>query len=382
MRIDGIRVLDLTRLLPGPYATRLLADMGADVIKVERPDVGDYARGTDVVSEADLFGALNQGKRSVTLDLKTDEGREAFLELAGEADVVIEGFRPGVMERLAVGYDVVSERNDEVVYCSLSGFGATGPLRDRAGHDLNYVGLAGLLDMTRATRQGRPAIPGVPIADMAGGLFAAFSIVGALLSRELSEGGEHIDVALTDVVASFSQAVIGDAVAGEDPRARDTLLTGRYPCYDVYETADGRYVTLAALEPGFWTAFCEAIDCPDLVDKQFAEDSETREQVREAVADTFRERTRDEWEAALGDEDVMVAPVLTMSEAIEHPQLEARDLVATTQPPRIGFPARTCDGLGMTDGAVPDLGEHTEEVLREVGYSTDGIEELRRADAI
>lgn len=393
MRLDGIRVLDLTRLLPGPYATQLLADMGADVIKVERPGVGDYARAVDAAWESDLFGALNRGKRSVTLDLKTDEGCEAFLGLASESDVVIEGFRPGVVDRLGVSYEEVCERNEQVVYCSLSGFGATGPLRDRVGHDLNYVALAGLLDMTRATREGRPAIPGFPIADMAGGLFAAFSIVGALLSRELDAGGEYIDLALTDVVFSFSQAVVGEAFAGADPRARETALTGQYPCYGVYETADGRYVTLAALESAFWEAFCEAIDRPDLVDKHFAEDPETRDQVREAVADAFRERTRDEWEAALGDEDVMVAPVLTMTEAIEHPHVEARDFVEGTEAdtrslvgrgetPRIGFPARTAHGLGGTDEAVPDLGEHTEEVLREAGYSHEGIEELREADAI
>lgn len=393
MRLDGIRVLDLTRLLPGPYATQLLADMGADVVKVERPGVGDYARAMDAAREGSLFDAVNRGKRSVTLDLKAEEGREAFLALAADADAVIEGFRPGVVDRLGVDYEAVRERNESVVYCSLSGFGGTGPLRNRAGHDLNYVGMAGLLDMTRASRPGadsRPAIPGFPIADMAGGLFAAFSILGGLLSRELGGGGEYVDVAMTDVVLSFSQAVSTEAFAGGDPRGRETALTGRYPCYDIYETADGRYVTLAALEPAFWQAFCEAIDRPELAADHFADDPQTRERVRTAVADAIRERTRDEWEDTLGDEDVMVAPVLTMVEALDHPHVEARGLVdrgadadgAGDGPSRIGFPARTEGGLGDTDDSVPGLGEHTDAVLREAGYSREEIDVLRDADAV
>ncbi len=388
MRLGGVTVLDLTRLLPGPYATQLLADLGADVLKIERPGEGDYARTMRAGDAPDVFGAVNRGKRSVTLDLKRDPARAAFHDLAADADVVIESFRPGVAERLGVDYEAVSETNPDVVYCSLSGFGATGPNRDRAGHDLNYAAMAGLLDMTRAERDGRPAIPGIPVADMAGGLFAALSVLGALLSRELGasasgDGGEFLDVALTDAVLALSQAVAPTALAGGDPHARETPLTGQYPCYDVYETADGGWVTLAALEPQFWAAFCDAVDRPDLIDRQFSADPAEREAVREAVAETFRERSVDEWEARLGDADVMVAPVRSLATALESDQVAARDLRRSGPPgDRVGLPVRSSAGTPEGGESVPDLGEHTETVLVEHGYDEGEVDRLREAGAI
>lgn len=384
MRLDGVSVLDLSRLLPGPYATQVLADMGADVVKIERPGTGDYARSMSAGDGPDVFGAVNRGKRSVTLDLETAAAREAFHDLAATADVVVESFRPGVADRLGVGYEAVSETNPDVVYLSLSGFGATGPHRDRAGHDLNYVAMAGLLSMTRTESGGRPAIPGFPIADMAGGLFGALSVLGALLSRELGDGGgEHLDVALADAVVALSQVVSARALAGEDPAARETSLTGRYPCYDVYETADGEWVTLAALEPAFWETFCEAIDRPDLVDRHMATDPAEREAVREAVADTFRERTRDEWEASLGDVDAMVAPVRSVREVLDGDQVRARGLLRSGPAgERVGVPIRTSGDLDPPDERLPDLGEHTEDVLAAHGYDEAAVERLRDADAI
>ncbi|PSP75844.1 CoA transferase [Halobacteriales archaeon QS_1_68_20] len=378
MRLTDVTVLDLTRLLPGPYATQHLADLGADVIKVQRPATGDEARAMAAGDGPDVFSAVNRGKRSVTLNLRVARAREAFLELAADADVVVESFRPGVADRLGVGYEAVREVAPDVVYCSLSGFGATGPNRDRAGHDLNYVGMAGLLDMTRAERGGRPAIPGFPVADMAGGLFGAFAIVAALLDRELGDGGgEYVDVGLTDVVLNLSQAVAPRAFAGEDPHGRETTLTGTYPCYDVYETADGRYVTLAALEPEFWAAFCEAVDRPDLLDRQYAEDPTEREAVRETLAETFRERTRDEGEELLGDEDAMVAPVYSLAEAAESDQARERGVVVGEDDPRVGFPAVPSGGLPESDEGLPELGEHTEAVLREHGVDEQTVAALR-----
>jgi len=383
MRLTDVTVLDLTRLLPGPYATQLLADLGAEVLKVERPGTGDYARAMATGGGPDVFSAVNRGKQSVTLDLKTDAGREALLDLAAAADVVVEGFRPGVVERLGVGPEAVRERNPGVVYCSLSGFGATGPNRDRAGHDLNYVAMTGLLEMTRAEEGGRPAIPGFPVADMAGGLVGAVSILGALLDRELGDGtGETIDVGLADAVLSLSQAVAPAAFDGGDPRGGTTALTGRYPCYDVYETEDGEYVTLAALEPEFWRAFCEAVDRADLAGKQFAGDPAVRETVREAVADVFAGDTREGWEARLGDADVMVAPVRSVAEALDSDQARERVVVDEPAGERVGFPARSSDGLGDHDGTVPDLGEHTEAVLREHGFDDGDLAALREADAL
>ncbi|PSQ18300.1 CoA transferase [Halobacteriales archaeon QS_8_69_26] len=391
MRLDGIRVVDLTTLLPGPYATQLLADMGADVVKVERPGVGDPARAMSAAPGApDVFSAVNRGKRSVTLDLKTEAGREAALAIASDADGVVEGFRPGVAERLGVGYDEIRRENPGVVYCSLTGFGHAGPHRDRAGHDLNYVGMAGMLDMTRSP-DGDVAIPGFPVADMAGGLFAAFSVLGALLSRELGGSdpngsdpptGEHVDVAMTDVVLSFSQAVAGDALGGGDPRGRETPLTGEFPCYDVYETADGEHVTLAALEPRFFRAFCAAIDRPDLADAHFSTDPAEREALRETLREEFRARPRAEW-ADLGEE-TMVAPVRSVAEAVDSDQARERGLVRGEDAPtglRVGFPAIPSGGL-VPDESVPDPGEHTVEVLEAAGYDESGIERLREDGAI
>ncbi len=378
MRLTDVTVLDLTRLLPGPYATQQLADLGADVIKVERPGTGDEARAMAAGDGPDVLSAVNRGKRSVTLDFKDDRAREAFSHLAADADVVVESFRPGVADRLGVGYEDVRTVAPEVVYCSLSGFGATGPNRDRAGHDLNYVGMAGLLDMTRAERGGRPAIPGFPIADVAGGLFAAFAIVSALLDRELGEGGgEHLDVGLTDVVVGLSGAIATQAFDGEDPHGRETTLTGEFPCYDVYETDDDRYVTFAALEPEFWANFCSAVDRPDLLDRQYAADLAEREAVREALAEVFRERTREEWEDFLGGEDAMVAPVYSLAEALESDQVRERGLVVDGEDPRVGFPARLSGGLPDGEEAIPELGEHTGEVLRERGIDEGTITELR-----
>ncbi|SFS87110.1 CaiB/BaiF CoA transferase family protein [Halostagnicola kamekurae] len=386
MRLDSIRILDLTRLLPGPYATQLFADVGADVIKVEDTDAGDYARHMPPTTDRDtgaLFDSVNRGKRSVALDLKSEGGREAFYDLVADADVVFEQFRPGVAERLEIEYETLREYNDELVYCSLSGYGGTGPYARRAGHDLNYVGVAGLLEMTRADESMAPQIPGYQIADLGGGLFAAFSIVGGLLSRELGEGGEYVDVSMTDVVASFSQTVAHEALTGDDPRPGETALTGQYPWYDVYEASDGRYVTLAALEPKFWEAFCEEVRREELIDAHGTDDAAELEAVREEVESLFAGRTRDAWLEALSDE-TMTGPVCTPAEALEHPQLEARGIVERPDdaPPRVGFPAVGSATPESLDESVPDHGEHTDELLASVGYGEDERAALRDRGAI
>jgi alpha-methylacyl-CoA racemase len=385
MQLDGVRVLDLTRYLPGPYATQLLADAGADVIKIEDTGMGDPSRWMTFdaeESEGTLFDAVNRGKRSVALDLKSVAGREAFFDLASEADVLIEGFRPGVTERLGIDYDSLREHTPDIVYCSLSGYGGTGPYRTRAGHDLNYAAFSGLLDMTRADEDAPPRIPGVPVGDMAGGLFAAFSILGALCSRELGNtGGEYIDVAMTDVLLSFSQALAPDALGGETPRPSETALTGELPWYDIYETADGEYVTLAALEPPFWQAFCEAVGREDLVDAHMTSDPSTRAALREELVELFAERTREEWDEAFDGIDATVEPVRTLTEALDHPQTESRDLIERgAGPDRIGFPARSSDHAESGAG-IPGHGEHTASVLREAGYEDTDIERLRETDA-
>ncbi|PGF15675.1 carnitine dehydratase [Natrinema sp. CBA1119] len=386
MQLDSIRILDLSRLLPGPYATQLLADAGADVVKVEDTDAGDYARYTPPTTDRDvgaLFDSVNRGKRSIAVDLKSAAGREAFYRLVADADVVFEQFRPGVAERLEIGYETLLEYNEDLVYCSLSGYGQTGPYAERAGHDLNYVGLAGLLDMTREDEAMAPQIPGYQIGDLGGGLFAAFSIVGGLLSRELGNGGEYIDVAMTDVVASFSQAISHEALTGDDPRPGETALTGRYPWYDVYEAADGRYVTLAALEPKFWEAFCEETGREGLIDAHGTDDPAELEAVREELESLFASRSQEEWLEALSDE-TMVGPVCTPAEATEHPQLEARGLIErpADAPPRVGFPAAGSNVPESHDESVPDHGAHTDDLLASVGYDEDELADLRGSGVI
>jgi len=416
MDLSAVRVLDLTQLLPGPYSTQLLRDMGAEVVKIERPDGGDPGRAFGASDPPDwtgptggdgeraeyesspLFDVVNRGKRSVTLDLASEDGRATFLDLAREADVVVEQFRPGVVDRLGIGYEDIRTVDDGVVYCSVSAYGQTGPDSERVGHDLTCAGAGGLVDMTRPDPGAAPTLPGFPIADMAGGLFAALSIVSALLSRELggdghedgdgngdgdSVDGEYLDVSMTDAVLSLSQIVAGPAMAGRDQRPGETVLTGEYPCYGVYECADGRYVTVAALEKRFWEAFCRAVDRPDLVDAHMAADDDTRERVRAEVAALFRERPREAWLAALADVDAMVGPVHTVREAFADAHLQTRGVVQEVDGllRRAAFPVQGSDGPVRTTEPAPALGEHTAEVLGEAGYTDEEIDGLR-ADGV
>ncbi|MFC6732608.1 CaiB/BaiF CoA-transferase family protein [Haladaptatus sp. DYSN1] len=385
MDLAGIRVLDLTRLLPGPYATQLLSDLGADVIKVEDTNTGDYARSMPPLTDEGVgavFDGVNRGKRSVAIDLKAERGQDAFYELVANADVVFESFRPGVTDRLGIDYDTLTEHNPDLVYCSLSGFGQSGPLADTVGHDLNYVALSGLLDMTRADENSPPQIPGYPTADMAGGLFAAFSIVSALLSRELGNGGGYVDVAMTDVVLSFSHALAAPAFDGETPRPGQTPLTGAYPWYDVYAAKDG-YVTIAALEPKFWRAFCEAVGRTDLISVHMTDDEAEREALRQELENLFAGKTRDEWESTLEGVEAAFCGVYTVSEALSHPQLQSRDVIRRPESgrPRIGFPAVT-DRDVDTDESLPEQGEHTAAVLREIGFSAFEIDKLHEEGVI
>lgn len=383
MRLDGVRVLDMSRLLPGPYATQLLADAGADVVKVEDTGAGDYAREMAPLRETDdgavgtIFDAVNRGKRSVALDLKSDAGLAAFHDLAAGADVVVESFRPGVVDRLGVGYEDVRETNPGVVYCSLTGYGNEGPEAARVGHDLNYVGRAGLLDMTRENPDAAPVVPGYQVADLAGGLFTAFAVVGGLLSRELGDGtGEYVDVAMADVVLSFGQAIATEALAGADPRPGETPLAGAYPWYDSYEAADGRYVTLAALEPQFWEAFCETVGREDLLEAHGTDDDAERAALREALEGVFAERTREEWVDSFDGVDGTVDGVYSPAEAVRLDSFRERGLVRGDRP-RIGFPAVA--DLPDVEESVPDQGEHTGELLREAGYTDEEIRRLRAA---
>ncbi|MGH2694745.1 MAG: CaiB/BaiF CoA transferase family protein, partial [Actinomycetota bacterium] len=380
--LSGIRVLDLTRLLPGGYATLLMADLGADVIKIEEPGRGDYIRWTPPMVGEHSSGhlALNRNKRSMTLNLKSDEGRDLFVRLAEGADVVIESFRPGVMARLGVGYESLRAHNRRLVYCAISGYGQDGPRSQAAGHDLNYIGYAGVLSMTG---EERPAIPGVQIGDLAGGGMAAvISILAALFRRAETEEGDYCDVSMTDGVISWLSIHAAAYVAtGEPPRGGRAPLCGLYPCYRVYPAADG-WITVGALEPQFWASLCNALERPDLTEDAYATGSRRDEVVAE-LDDLFSKKTRDEWMQHLEGLDVCVGPVNDLAETLSDPQARARGMVVAAEIPgvgewtQIGNPIRLSGAPGdVAARSAPSMGEHTEEVLSEIGVGPEEIAKL------
>lgn len=370
--LRGVRVLDLTRLLPGPYATLLLADLGADVIKIEEPGVGDPVRGLPPFLEgrSARFLALNRNKRSLTLDLKVPEGREIFLKLAERADVVVEGFRPGVAERLHIHYERVREINPQIVYCSLSGYGQTGPYRDHVGHDVNYIARAGLLGLTGPEH---PVIPGVPVADLAGATCAAFSIVAALWAREHGRGGAYLDVSLTDVVISWLAIHLAESqTTWEALRPDDVVLTGAFPCYAVYETGDGRHLAVGALEEKFWAKLCGELGVPEFIPYQFAGDR--RDEIFAKLREIFRSKTLEEWQKALDPREIPVAPVPDLQEVIRDHHVRERGLI---QHPGVSLPVHIpTHAQEQKDYPAPELGEHTREILTELGYSSTEIDVL------
>ncbi len=382
MPLTGTRVLDLTRLLPGAFCTMLLADMGADVIKIEEPREGDYMRWTPplVNGQSAQFSAINRNKRSVTLNLKSEVGRDLLLRLVEGAHVLVEGNRPGVMQRLGLGWEVLHERNPRLVMCSITGYGQDGPFAARAGHDLNYMATAGALGLNGEL--GGPPVPlSVQVADIGGGgLQPAVAILGALVGVLSGGDGRWIDASMTDGAVSWLALALAARGGGEEVQRGDQRLAGRYACYRVYRCKDGRFFSVAALEPKFWSALCRALGAPELVDQQLVEGVEG-EHVHEAMERLFSSRTRDEWEKELAGLDACCEPVLDLDEVASHPQVAARGLVT-----KRGGITEVRPAVELREDwrrrDAPGLGEHTAEVLAELGLDAARYRELMRQGVI
>lgn len=386
--LKDLKILDLTRLLPGGYATQLLGDMGAEILKVEDPWMGDYMRWMEPnfegLEESPLFWGLNRNKKSVKLNLKEEKGREIIFQLLKEYNVVVEGFRPGVMDKLGLGYDVLKEKNPEVIMCSISGYGQDGPYKERSGHDLNYISLAGILGLT-GEKEGSPVIPSVQIGDVGGGsLMAVAGILAAAYNREKTGEGQYIDVSMLDGAISFATMLVMQLAAGENIRRGELILGGKVPCYNVYPTKDGEYMALSALEPKFWEDFCRVIGKEHLKPERLSSSLEVIKEVEEV----FLTKTREEWEEIFAREDVCCEPVIYMEELEDHPQIKHRGILQNLFHPRAGdvkvvdTPIKFEPEKKQTHNLPPEYGEHTQEVLETLGYTEKELWELKEKGII
>lgn len=372
--LDGMRILDLTRLLPGGYATQLLGDLGAEVLKVEDPWQGDYMRWEDPhfegSNESMLFWSLNRNKKSIILNLKNEDDKQVFLKLLQTYDIVLEGFRPGVMDSLGLGYEKLKKVNPAVIMCSISGYGQDGPYKLRAGHDINYTAIAGSLGLSGAAGEA-PVMPAVQVADIGGGgLMAAIGILTAYISRRSTRKGQYIDISMMDGVASWMTMLFMQLNANIPTLKRgETLLGGGEICYNVYQTKDGKYMSLGALEPKFWQEFCEVIGRADLIPEQFSRSPKSKAEVEEI----FKTKTRLEWVEIFASRDVCCESVLDLQEAKEHPQVVHRQLFTTMTRPGSGEidlvrnPIRFTTEEFLSDVMPPGYGEHTQQILDSLG---------------
>lgn len=376
--LRDVKVLDLSRLLPGPFLTMVLADLGADVVKVEDPRLGDYLRNFPPAKGgiSGRFLAINRGKRSLALDLKSDAGRAALLRMVERADVIIESFRPGVMDKLGLGYDALAAVNPGIILCSISGYGQTGPYVHRAGHDLNYIALAGVLGMTGEAGAG-PTMPGVQIADLAGGaLWSATGVLAALFARTRTGRGAHLDISMTEGALSLLIAELGNLDCGADPRRGAEMLNGGAACYGVYRTADDRYLSLGALEPKFYLAFNQAIGRAATL-AELAGTPAQQAQTRASIAAHLAERPLAEWLERLAAHDCCCEPVLEMSELPLHPLHHSRGVFFTMDGgDGVGDvqQVRTPLGAPHEPSPPPRLGQHSRAVLEEYGLGADEID--------
>ena len=382
--LQDLKVLDLTRLIPGGYATLILADLGAEVLKIEDMDSGDYSRWIEPsIGEYGLyFHALNRNKKSMKLNLKAEDGKKIFKKLVKKGyDTIVESFRPGVMDRLGIGYNTLRETNPRVIYCAISGYGQDGPKKEKALHDLNCLAVSGALSITG---EGTPAIPGIQIADTSSALFSVMSILTAYIARERSCQGQFIDISMTDgVISLLSIHLFKYLVDSKIPEGGRMQFNGQFPCYRVYKTKDGKYMTLAALEEKFWEHFCIAIERRDLIKKQFDDSIETKKELEKI----FKSKTRTEWEKISENIDCCLEPVLNFKEVTEHPQLKSRNLFfdidhQSVKIPNVRIPFLMSGVNNMPRNPAPLWGKHTEEILISIGYEKERIASLKNKGVV
>jgi crotonobetainyl-CoA:carnitine CoA-transferase CaiB-like acyl-CoA transferase len=361
-----------------------------EVLKVEDPELGDYMRKIGPIRKQDsaYFLAVNRNKKSMTQNLKVKEGKEILYKLTNSYDIVLESFRPGVMDRLGIGYQELKKRNPRVILCSLSGYGQDGPYRERSGHDINYIGLGGILELI-GIKDEAPVIPGVQIADLAaGGMMSAISILAAVVHRQKSGEGQYLDVSMLDGVISWLSIHAGKYFMDEElPERGEMILGGRYACYHVYETKDGRYMSLGALEPNFWENFCETVGRRELIFKQYLE-GEERLRLIEEIQKLFKTKTQKEWVELFKNADACCEPILNLEEVFHHPHVLHRQMVKELEHPvegktrQVGNPIKSSQFSFEIQTPPPSWGEHTMEVLKEIGYSEKDIQHFKEVKAI
>lgn len=375
--LTGIKILDLTRLLPGPMCTLHLADMGAEVIKIEELTIGDYARMIPPMQKQNsiFFNAINRNKKSIAIDLTKEEGQKVFLKLVENTDVLVESFRPGVVNKLGIDFGTLKKINQKLIYCSITGYGQTGPYQDKAGHDINYCAYTGVLNR----KNEFPFMPNFQIADIVGGsLNAATGILAALVQQKLTGEGQYIDVSIMDGILAHSTIALAQVNHGEK-----SLLTGSLPCYSIYETSDNKFIALGALEFKFWERFCIAVDRDDLI-SLYMTNEETEKKTYDQVAAIFKTNSRQYWTDKFNNIDCCVSPVLSLKEAMNNEQVQARNMVEVKNYPdegeviQFGLPLKFSSFEFEIEIPAPNLGEHTEQELLVIGYSKTEIEQLRK----
>jgi crotonobetainyl-CoA:carnitine CoA-transferase CaiB-like acyl-CoA transferase len=382
--LKGIQVLDLSRLLPGPFCSLILADLGAEVIKVEDPSGGDYARWLPPLKNdvGIYFLALNRNKKSITLHLRTPKGVELFKKLARTADVILESFRPGVLDRLGIGYKVLKKINPKIIFCSITGYGQDGPYRDLAGHDLNYIGLSGVLGLTGKSPD-EIAIPGVQVADVGGGsLFGAVAILAGLIERKKTGKGRLLDISMTDGAFSLlTMHLVRYLMERGSLRPAKLPLNGAWPCYRPYRTKDGKFVALGAIEPKFWEQFCRASKRKDLLSDAYSEDP----QIFSKVEEIFAQKTRSEWVELGARFDFCCTPIYQDEEIVQNPHVKARNLIFDLEHPtegkipQIRIPLNFSDSSKKRrDSPPPALGGDNLKVFKALGISPKELQKLKK----